>query len=112
MPVFYSSDFPRPVPGLNAWSVQQGLKLTRPAGIELAGSTLGALLDSLFKTTGIQVKRNDPPKYFRYHSPRDPDGYFLVDIHIERDGQEICVGQDLSFALLETDIVTAGMLAC
>ena len=41
-----------------------------------------------------------------------PEQYTLVDIHVERDAQDICIKQNLGFSLLESDIVSIGALAC
>ena len=56
---------------------------------------------------GIEI--GDPPKYFYYNTGSNK---YLVDIHINRDGQEICPKQNLNFALLDGDIITIGQLVC
>jgi hypothetical protein len=82
-------------------------------GLALSGSTLGELLASLEQATGDRViPDNGSEKYFLYFSGRAAGNPMLVDIHILRDGQEICPKQDLSFALLDSDKVVAGPLAC
>lgn len=50
-------------------------------------------------------------KYFEFSDMSNEfDG--LVDIHVLRDGLEICPKQDLSFLLEESDHVEIGLLVC
>lgn len=81
-------------------------------GVNLEGETLGALLKQASKVLGVRIVPADPPKYFKYFQQADCGDYVLVDIHIERDGVEICPKQDLSFPLHASDIVEAGVLIC
>ena len=37
---------------------------------------------------------------------------WLVDIHVQRGSEEICPKQELSFLLLESDLVEMGVLVC
>jgi hypothetical protein len=87
-------------------------KLVELPGLLLPGSTLGELLEELERNTGAWVIPDAPPKYFRYFASRQATEYELVDIHVEREGQSICAKQDLSFALLPSDKVVPGLLAC
>jgi hypothetical protein len=50
-------------------------------------------------------------KYFQHI---DNEGVYsvLIDLHVIRDGKEICPKQNLDFALLPTDLVELGALAC
>lgn len=50
-------------------------------------------------------------KYFNVMSSV-PKQSGLVDIHILRDGEEICPRQDLGFSLNEGDVVEMGSLTC
>ncbi len=81
-------------------------------GVQLEGETLGALFEQAFNVLGVRIIAADPPKYFRYFSKGDAEKYVLVDVHIQRDGLEICPKQDLGFQLRETDVVEAGLLVC
>jgi hypothetical protein len=36
----------------------------------------------------------------------------LVDIHVTRNGEEICLKQDVQFELIESDVVSMGRLGC
>ncbi|NVM86432.1 hypothetical protein FHT32_006667 [Variovorax sp. SG517] len=51
------------------------------------------------------------PKYFTFQGSGQ-DTSILVDIHIHRDGKEICPRQDLNFRLLAGDLVELGPLIC
>ncbi len=81
-------------------------------GLMLRGATLGELLQELEHHTGAWVVPDASPKYFRYFASRQSTDYELVDIHIERNGESICAKQDLNFALLPSDKVVPGPLAC
>ncbi|WP_153065957.1 hypothetical protein [Xanthomonas campestris] len=50
-------------------------------------------------------------KYFKFLE-LDTGHWQAVDIHIIRDGQEICPKQDLSFSLEPQDVVELGELIC
>lgn len=50
----------------------------------------------------------DENKYFR-HTPSDGESRIL-DIHILRDGQEICPKQNLDYPLLDGDIIEVGAI--
>jgi hypothetical protein len=105
MPRFYSHDFPR-------FSYDQATREpTELPGLELPASTLGELLAGLEASSGIRVVPHDPPKYFRYY-PAGSAEFFLVDVHVDRDGLGICPKQDLAFLLEGGDAVEAGLLAC
>ena len=105
MPRFYSHDFPR-------IQLDERSASCELPGVEVVGATLGEFLSTLERATGIRVSPHDPPKYFRYYSTSTPDQYLLVDVHIEREGVELCPKQDLAFQLEPGDIVSAGVLAC
>ncbi|MCR8958547.1 hypothetical protein M0765_012670 [Variovorax sp. S2] len=51
------------------------------------------------------------PKYFKFKE-NDADAGCLVDIHVYRQGVEICLKQDLDFCLFEGDIIELGPLVC
>ena len=51
------------------------------------------------------------PKYF-FFNDGGRFGDILVDIHVERGGEDICPKQDLEFPLLDGDIINIGALAC
>jgi hypothetical protein len=106
MPVFFSEDFPQT-------SMPELREIVEPGGLALAGATLGELLRHLEAAQDIRVVPDpDAGKYFRYHNPAAGARFDLVDVHIERDGVELCPKQDLSFPLLPSDRVNAGMLIC
>ncbi len=106
MPIFHSHQFPQ-------WDMGPDLAevVTYP-GVSLLGETLGELLEQVFEILGIRIIPADPPKYFKYFSKGEAEKFVLVDIHVERDGIEICPKQDLGFPLLAADIVEAGVLVC
>lgn len=73
---------------------------------------IAEMLEQVEARTGAYVVPHDPPKYFRYHPSRDDPSFVLVDIHVTRGADEICVKQDLSVPLLPgtrscLDILTA-----
>lgn len=105
MPRFYSNEFPR-------FSHDKvTLEPKELPGLELPASTLGEFLAGIEAASGIRIVPHDPPKYFRYY-PKDSADFYLVDIHVDRGGLEICPKQDLSFLLEDGDAVEAGLLAC
>lgn len=81
-------------------------------GLQLPGSTIGELLEEVERHTGAYVTPHDPPKYFRYHLSRTDADFLLIDIHVSRGSEEVCVKQDLAFALLPSDKVVFGHLGC
>lgn len=81
-------------------------------GMQLECTTIGELLEQLERETGAYVVPHDPPKYFRCHAAREDPDFLLVDIHVRRGDEEICIQQDLAFALLPSDKVILGPLAC
>lgn len=52
-----------------------------------------------------------PPKYF-WVLRKDGSGKRLVDIHVFREGREICPKQNLDFVLESGDILVLGELVC
>lgn len=84
------------------------------AGMPIVAGTVGEAVEVASQYFGVKIVPHDPPKFFRVYGMPDAtaEDYKLVDIHIQRDRQEICIKQDLSFALLESDEVLIGMLAC
>ena len=58
----------------------------------------------------VPFKQGDEPKYFFYE--KSSSNRRLVDIHVFRDGREICPKQDLSFELFDGDIIEIGELVC
>ncbi|UXI66589.1 hypothetical protein [Tahibacter amnicola] len=79
-------------------------------GMDLPASTLGELLDSYYAATGFKIVPSEGPDYFVHDTERF--GAIEVDLHIERDGQELCPGQDLLFPLLPNDLVFIAPMAC
>jgi len=85
---------------------------TRP-GLLIVAGTLGEAVTAAAEYFGARIVAHDPPKWFRvYDNPDLTEEYKLVDIHVLRNGQQICPKQDLSFPLLERDVVNIGVLAC
>ena len=82
-------------------------------GLSILAGTLGEAVATAAEYFGVRIVPHDPPKWFRvYESSGDTTHYKLVDIHIHRNGQEICPKQDLAYPLMESDVVTIGVLAC
>ena len=84
--------------------------------------TLADALDAYTREYGVRLRAYDgslpevpfedgePPKYFFYEKA-DGDWY-LVDIHIERESEDICPKQDVRVSLQPGDRVHIGPLAC
>jgi hypothetical protein len=81
-------------------------------GLEVPGGVLGEFLEHLLQVSGVRLIPHDQPKYFRYYSAHETNEFVLVDVHVDRDGVEVCPKQDLRFPLIAADVVSAGMLAC
>jgi hypothetical protein len=84
------------------------------AGLPIVAQTLGDAVAVAANYFGVRIVPHDPPKWFRIYDMPDStaEDYRLVDIHVLRDGLDICVKQDLSFPLIERDVVSIGVLAC
>lgn len=88
-------------------------KAVELSGLVLEASTLGELLIELERQTGAKVVPDETQaKYFRYYTNHESSEWVLVDIHIQRSGEDICPKQDLDFALLPNDKIVPGPLAC
>jgi hypothetical protein len=87
--------------------------LTSPTGQRIEATNLGEAVAVAAGIFGVRIVPHDPPKWFRvYGIPDTPFEYRVVDIHIKRGDEVICPKQDLSFPLLDADIVSIGMRAC
>jgi hypothetical protein len=86
---------------------------SRP-GLPIAAQTVGDAIAVAAEHFGVRIVPHDPPKWFRIYGMPDsaPEEYRLVDIHVHRGAQDICIKQDLLFPLLESDAVSIGALVC
>lgn len=92
---------------------EQSALVRSRAGLPIVAQTLGDAVTVAANYFGVRIVPHDPPKWFRiYGIPESRGEYKLVDIHVLRDGKDICPKQDLSFPLLESDVVTIGVLVC
>jgi hypothetical protein len=92
---------------------QSGALVRSRPGLPIVARTLGEAVATAAEYFGALIVAHDPPRWFRvYDNPDLTAEYKLVDIHVLRNGQEICPKQDLSFPLLEPDVVSIGVLAC
>jgi hypothetical protein len=84
------------------------------SGLPIAAQTVGEAVAAAAEYFGVRIVPHDPPKWFRIYDMPDyaAEQYTLVDIHVERDAQDICIKQDLGFPLLESDVVSIGALVC
>lgn len=79
----------------------------------IEASNLGEAIAASAAFLGVRIVAHDPPKWFRvYRMPEPDEDYFLVDIHVLRGKENICPKQDLTFPLLDSDIVSIGALVC
>ncbi|WP_426169033.1 MoaD/ThiS family protein [Pseudoduganella sp. R-34] len=105
MPVLYTPDHPQfEMPDLR--------ELVENPGFASEATTLGGLLEEYESSTGFCFALHDPPKYFRYFGNDFKPEFILVDIHVMRNGIEICPKQALDFPLEPNDVVEAGVLIC
>ena len=86
--------------------------------LEASATTLGEAIDCYGSAFNVSIRPCTKPlpgqteiKYFEI-SKSDGEVEWLVDIHVVRDSVEICPKQDLSFPLLQNDLVEMGPLAC
>lgn len=85
----------------------------RTSGIPIVAKSLGEALGEASRILGVRFEPHDPPKWFRaYGIPDFGDGFMLVDIHVKRDGTEICPKQDVTFQILESDVVYIYIPTC
>ena len=90
-----------------------GSLLRTKEGQRIEAKTLGEAVQVAEKIFHARIFSHDPPKFFRVHQELEqPESFALVDIHLLRNGEEICLKQDLSFVLMDSDIVVMGVLAC
>lgn len=92
---------------------ENGEVLTEPVGgVSIEAATLGELLDVIMNNYDCRIIKNpDLDKYFIYYAQKAPDGV-TIDIHIKRNGEEICPRQNLDFVLEENDEIRFGVPAC
>jgi len=90
-------------------------------GHRIEASTLGEAIRVAEQMLQVRIVPHDLPKYFRIHPvpeqsvhriPEQTKIYRLVDIHLLRNGEDICLKQDLAFPLLDSDVVVMGALVC
>lgn len=60
----------------------------------------------------LDGKEENCGKYFSFCESSTPDVWQAVDVHVFRNGAELCPKQDLSFHLENTDVVEIGELIC
>ena len=100
---------------------ESGSILRTTEGRRIEASTLEKALRVAEQIFQVRIVPHDPPKYFRVHRvpeepihlvPEQTQIYQLVDIHLVRNGEDICLKQDLAFPLLDSDVVVMGTLVC
>jgi hypothetical protein len=93
---------------------QPGALVRSRPGLPIAAQTVGDAVAVAAEHFGVRIVPHDPPKWFRIYGMPDytAEQYMLVDIHVVRGEQDICIKQDLGFTLLESDVVSIGALAC
>jgi hypothetical protein len=90
-----------------AWLIEQ-------PGAWIQGNNLGEVLTNFGVLFDVRIVPDDSPKYFLYFELGDgkDDVARLVDIHVNRRGDEICPKQDLTFPLKAGDIVEILQCIC
>lgn len=93
---------------------QPGTLVRSRPGLPIAAQTVGDAIAFAAEYFGVRIVPHDPPKWFRiYGLPGFPtEKFMLVDVHVERGEEDICIKQDLGFPLLESDVVSIGVLVC
>lgn len=85
-----------------------------PAPLRLRAATLGDALDAYEEAYGAEIFAADGHggRYFVCQDLDSGDEY-LVDVHVLREGEELCPRQDRGFALRPGDrVLLMGLLAC
>ena len=93
---------------------QPGALVRARPGLPIAAQTIRDAVAIANEHFGVRIVPHDLPKWFRIYGMPDytPEQYMLVDIHVVRCEQDICIRQDLGFPLLESDVVSIGALVC
>ena len=87
--------------------------LLRRTGVPITAQTLGEALAEASRILKVRFEPHEPPKWFRvFGIPDFGEHSMLVDIHIKRDGTELCPKQDLTFPILDSDIVYIYTITC
>ena len=81
--------------------------IQEPSGVPVSAETLAEAISSAETLLNCRITPHTPPKYFRlYSDAQGPEQYFLVDIHVKRNGSEMCPKQELGFPIQDGDLVT------
>ena len=97
---------------MHAIEREPGLQLRTKAGQSIEAATLGEAIAAAAAILRVRIVPHDPPKWFRLSGVPGREKYMLVDIHVFRGNENICPKQDLTFPLLDSDVVGIGALAC
>jgi hypothetical protein len=85
----------------------------RRVGVPIVAESLEEALAEASRILGVRFEAHDPPKWFRaYGIPDMGDGFMLVDIHVKRGESEICPKQDITFPILDSDVVYVYTITC
>jgi hypothetical protein len=91
---------------------EQGAVVRSFPGLPINAKTLGEALVIAEEYFGVRIKPHNERDWFRiYGMPGAVRDYLVVGINIFRDRDRICVNQDLSFPLLDSDRVSISVLA-
>lgn len=93
-------------------------------GLVISAENLGDVLKQYSQAINASIRPYDrsseklpfapseEPKYFLLESANKEIRSSIIDIHIERDGKEICVKQNVKFELVDEDIVLICVPGC
>jgi hypothetical protein len=85
----------------------------RRVGVPISACNLGEALGEASRILKVRFELHESQKWFRvFGIPEMGDGCRLADVHIKRDGEELCPKQDLSYAIYESDIVCIYTIIC
>src|SRR3954469_18810419 len=85
----------------------------RLENVAIEATTLGEAISAAERLANVRIVAHDPPKWFRVYAPdSDSPDYRLADIHVSRGDADICPKQDIGYALLPSDTIYIGALAC
>ena len=111
-------------PGFHRYKLRLNDQAEELDGLVLLAENLGDVLEQYAKVVHASIRPYDgslawapftseeEPKFFLLESSDKKIGSSLVDVHIERDSQTICVKQNITFELVAGDIILIGPTAC
>jgi hypothetical protein len=105
-------------PHNSQYTFAEGAWVRREPPLSSEARTLGEAIAQYEAAFNVSIRPCKKPlpgqteiKYFGISGPSG-EIEWLVDIHVVREGVEVCPKQDLAFALQDGDLIEMGPLAC